>query len=269
MKKYLLLGENKLREFEKDRELAKPLDFGQGKLIFGGGSLITKFGETLRPSSDESFLLLESDIFPGRYYKLETYQQDYWLDVADFLDMLFSKMGKEKFYIHMSKTSSAHSESKKSLGVGLGDFKVGTQARDYAENHNNTSLTRGSGNYGYKESASGLDSWLRQQQVTDTALGNLGVRAVVDAFKRNGGSIQNGAEFVNCFEMEKTLKESTEIQCEISSDMSQSTKHYAPSFANKAGSFKRGRNLRKIHAVLLCQVLGQRCLGSLFEKTRN
>ncbi|BEG56528.1 hypothetical protein NHP21005_02160 [Helicobacter sp. NHP21005] len=238
MQKYLLLGENKLREFKKDQELGK--SFGFGKITYGGGSLVTKFGERLSPSSDESFLLLESDIFPGRYYKLETYQQDYWLDVADFLDMLFSKMGKEKFYIHMSKTSSAYSESKKSLGVGLGDFKVGTQARNYAENHNNTSLTRGSGNYGYKESASGLDSWLSQQQVTDTDLGNLGVRAVVDAFKRNGGSIQSGAEFVSCFEMEKTLKESTEIQCEISAGISEGAKHYVKSFANKASSSKKG-----------------------------
>ncbi|WP_120945635.1 hypothetical protein [Helicobacter labacensis] len=238
MKKFLLLGDRKMQEFEKDKELGK--SFGFGQITYGGGSLPTKFGETLRPSSDESFLLLESDIFPGRYYKLESYQEDYWLDVADFLDMLFSKMGKEQFYIHISKTSSAFNESKKSLGGSFGFVSLSAQARNYAQSHNSTSLTRGSGNYGYKESVSGLESWLSQQGVTSTALGNLGVRAVVDAFKNNGGSVKSGAEFVNCYEMEKSLKEATEIQCEVSVGVSEGAKHYAKSFANKSSSFKKG-----------------------------
>ncbi|TSA86898.1 hypothetical protein [Helicobacter mehlei] len=221
MKKVILLDKTQAQEFEEAKELfPKEMQAFQGYETKEGALVCAT--QTIEPSKEGALVVAESDILPGHFYKLESYQEDYHKDLAHFLGMLFSKMGKAYFDFRVVRSQEEFQKMEEQMrtGGGIGTVVAGATMQTESQNIQQTrtqqqsTFTRKSGDFGGKCTPKELQDWLEQRGINHQALEKLGVAELVDTFLRNG-EIKEGGHLEEHYEMEKIFEEASHAQVDF------------------------------------------------------
>ncbi|WP_104640525.1 hypothetical protein [Helicobacter bizzozeronii] len=206
--------------------------------------------QTIEPSKEGALVVAESDILPGHFYKLESYQEDYHKDLAHFLGMLFSKMGKADLVFKVTRSQEEFRETQEQMRAGGSIEAVVAGATMQTESQNTqqtrtrqqSTFTRKSGDFGGKCTPEELQAWLEQRGINHQALEKLGVAELVDAFLRNG-EIKEGGHLEEHYEMEKIFEEASHAQMDFHTQigMKEGLKNFfAKGFLNKIAGLNLG-----------------------------
>ncbi|WP_104625645.1 hypothetical protein [Helicobacter felis] len=221
MNKVILLDKSQAQEFSAAKSL-----FPQEMKVFEDyetkeGPLVCGTRE-IQPSKEGALVAVESDILPGHFYSLDTYQEDYHIDLEHFLRTLFSKMGKTDFYCKMSRNQEEfkaleekiHMEGDAGAIVLEASAQAQLQNTQRTEKKQSSTLKHKSGDLGGKCTPEELQAWLDENEISDRALEKLGVADIVETFKREGG-IKAGAFVSRFYEMEKIFQEASDEQADF------------------------------------------------------